>query len=415
MSSVHSILRLGCAAAILWLACAGPARAEDPARGHEAAARYGCVHCHALPNERSHPRAGCVSCHVRTIESRGPAASRISHYVATPGLRFVARRLSASYLIEYLMRPHDVRPHLEETMPRLPIDEGRARDLTAYLASLSPPAQIEAGPAPSAARVARGEALFVSKGCVACHTFGNRGFGDRPSGGELPEAARRALGAAAALAPNLRYARVRMERDVMLAWIRDPSRVDPETRMPRPELTAEEALAVRDFLWLGDPGQPAPLRPPTRAAMLEPVEREVSYAEVAAIFARSCVHCHAHSGASVGELSGRLSAFGFPRAELDLSSYEGVMRGVTRANGERVSLLDPEAEGEAPPLIARLLERHAEAQRDVVPPHRDPLGPAFGVSTDGPMVGMPLGLPPLPAEDLRLLVTWIGRGAPREL
>lgn len=151
---------------------------------------------------------------------------------------------------------------------------------------------------------------------------------------------------------------------------------------------------------LVDPGPPAPTAP--TANDLRPLSRDVSFAEVRRVFDRSCIHCHAHTDGRAA------SAFGFAPASLDLSSLEGVRAGVLLPDGSRRSILDDDASG-TPPLVARLLARHAEAARDVIAPRADPMTPV-GRAPPTAAPGMPLGLPPV-REDIELVATWIAQGA----
>jgi hypothetical protein len=196
-----------------------------------------------------------------------------------------------------------------------------------------------------------------------------------------------------------------MSPDTMLAWITDPASVSPSAHMQRPDISAADALAVRDYVLLADPGRPVhPRRAPTLDD-LAPIDREVSFDEVRAIFGQSCIHCHSHASGA-----GASAALGFEAFTLDLSTWEGVHAGVTTASGDRRSILEPGPDG-VPPLIARLLTRHAEARRDLVTPMRDPLMPALRDDAHEASVGMPLGLPPLRTNQIRVIYTWIGQGA----
>ncbi len=382
------------------------ARAQDADAGRAAIERYGCTSCHEVPGLGQRTETSCVGCHqevARRPRSGFGARPHVEHYLRAPSLEHVTSRLSRDYLVRFLVDPHDVRPRLEETMPRLPVTERDARDIVAYLERVAParPA-VARSPAPDPSRVAEGAEAFRNAGCAACHSFGNF-----DPGFEVPAETVRALGEQARHAPNLRFVRERMHPDVALAWIRDPRAVDPHTLMDRPGVTAEQALAIRDFLYLASPGAPAPVPDVPRAASLRPLDRAVGWADVRRIFGRSCIHCHAHAddGSSAG-------ALGFEPVALDLSTYEGVLAGVRAPDGSRRSVLEPAEDG-TPPLLARLLRRHAEAGRDVVPHRRDTLIRAVRPHADTGPAGMPLGLPPVPEPDLRVLATWIARGAPR--
>ncbi|HJL14413.1 MAG TPA: hypothetical protein RMH99_02085 [Sandaracinaceae bacterium LLY-WYZ-13_1] len=381
------------------LALPALARAQ-PHAGREAAARYGCASCHDLPGVRVARGQDCVGCHQRVVRraaSRMGRAPRVAHYVHAPDLRHVTRRLRTDYLVGFLQDPHDVRPRLEETMPRLPVTEADARAIVGWLRASAGPVSAPASPAPRRANVARGRRVFEDAGCPACHELGNLDLGVR-----LPPSALAGMGRPAHEAPNLRFVRDRMDPDVALAWILDPRSVDPSTQMEDPELSREDAVAVRDFLFRVDPGAPARRRVPTTRD-LTPVDRPVRFAEVRRVFQRSCIHCHAHTdGASA-------SAFGFEPSSLDLSSLEGVRAGVVTPDGARRSILEDDATG-VPPLVARLLRRHAEAPRDLSAPRRDALAPVERPRPDAP-VGMPLGLPPVSVEDISLIATWIAQGA----
>lgn len=377
---------------------ASPAAAQSA--GREAVERYGCATCHTVPGVRVSRRQSCVGCHERVVGARRSGlgrAPRVQHYLHVPDLRHVTRRLREDYLVSYLQNPHDARPRMEETMPRLPVTEDDARLITRYLRAQAGEVEVPASPAPDPGNVAPGRAAFERAGCMTCHELGNLDFGVH-----LPPVALRRIGDAAFEAPNLRFVRDRMTPDVALAWIRNPRAIDPNTEMPHPQLSDGDARVIRDFLFLVDPGRPAAARRPTLE--LQPLSRRVRYAEVRAIFDRSCIHCHAHTD---GEAN---ATFGFAPSSLDLSSPEGVRAGVLLPGGARRSVLAPDHTG-LPPLVWRLVRRHEEATRDQAGVLADPLGPALAPPDDTPP-GMPLGLPPVAPDDIRLLYTWALQGAP---
>lgn len=382
------------------------ASAQDVAEGRAAIERFGCVSCHAIPGVEANARTGCVSCH-QQLERRATSAfqrgPRAQHFLATPDLGFVTRRLEREYLVRFLMDPHDVRPELGESMPRLPVTERDARAIVAYLTDKARHGAraIPSSPAPNRSNVARGRAVFASAGCGGCHALGNA-----DPGFELPEPARRALGAQYRLAPNLRFVRDRMSPDAALAWILDPTSIDPRAHMPKPEISRDDAIAVRDYLFFASPGAAASAPRVPRAADLAPLDRQVRFADVRRVFAQSCIHCHAHT-----TNAGTTTGLGFSATALDLSTAAGVRAGALRADGTRVSILEPGAGGSLAPLVARLVRRHEEARRDVMPRRRDTLDPAIRPERDAAPVGMPLGLPPVSRDDIRLVATWIAQGA----
>ncbi|MGF1468617.1 MAG: hypothetical protein ACFCGT_21035, partial [Sandaracinaceae bacterium] len=381
------------------LAAAAPARAQD---GRAALARYGCANCHQLPGRPTLGRGSCGGCHREVLGRRRSGLGRaphVEHYVHAPDLRNIARRLRPAYLVRFLQDPHDVRPRLEETMPRLPVTPEDARAIVAFLRASAGPVDVPRAPAPLEANVTPGRAAFRRAGCPGCHDLGNLDFGVH-----LPPAAFRGLRQQAYEAPNLRFVRDRLEPDVALAWIRDPRTIDPNTQMPHPSLTRQDAVAIRDFLFLTDLGDPVRPPPAPRFGAIRALPREVRFAEVRRIFNRSCIHCHAHTTGSASA-----SALGFEATALDLSTAAGVRRGTVLPDGSTRSVLAPDASG-VPPLVGRLLRRHEEAARDLRLPREDTLEPVVRPAPSA-NVGMPLGLPPVPMRDLRVLVTWIQQGA----
>ncbi len=385
-------------AAVLAVAPAALAQTE----GRRAVERYGCASCHQIQGVRASASASCVGCHERVLaapQSGLGRAPHVVHYLHAPDLRRITRRLRADYIERFVRDPHDVRPRLEETMPRLPVSEEDARLIVSFLRSSAGEVSVPSSPAPSRANVERGRRVFVDSGCPTCHELGNLDFGVH-----IPPIALMGMGRPAYEAPNLRFARERLTPDVALAWILNPRSIDPETQMPHPELSREDAIAARDFVFLVDPGSPVTPPAPPRAEDLRRVSRQVRFADVRRIFQRSCIHCHAHTSGP-----GAASAFGFEPSSLDLSSIEGVRAGAALPDGTHRSVIDPDESG-VPPLVARLLRRHAEAARDVTSPGHDPIMP---IVRERPTerVGMPLGLPPLPVDDIRTIATWIAEGA----
>lgn len=404
LSLLLCIVALVCLVVVCW---PGPARADVVNEGRDAIAALGCAQCHAIPG--FDPRVGCAGCH-RSLAHRIRVGIRriggASHFVRVPDLSRVTLRLRRDWLERYVQDPYDARPHLEESMPRLPVSADQARAIVAYLSRMAPaaPGVTHRRPATSIdpARVDRGRRVFAAAGCPSCHVFGNVDFGVGAT-----ERMYRGMRAQALLAPNLRFVRERMDPATVLQWILDPRSIDPSTTMPRPELTIADAVALRDFLLLGEAGAAvAALRSPVLAE-LTTLPRPVGFATVRRIFARSCIHCHAHATAV-----GTSASLGFAPMALDLSTWEGARAGAFRPwSGGRRSVLVP-TDGGPPPLLARLLRRHDEARRDLVPVFGDHLLPGLRARADDAPVGMPLGLPPLPIDDLRLIATWIAQGAP---
>lgn len=344
-----------------------------------------CHACHVVPGVAAAPRVeSCTGCHawVKTV-SANPAARQaamsvfpkweryeknVATYFHVPDLGAAAARLDPAWVRPWLADPHDVRPNLPETMPRLGISPDQLDTITTWFAEHRAP--VAPTPRPSRRNLERGRQLYQERGCGACHGFG----------------------ATLALAPNpgapdLRHARERMSDDALVAWIVDPPAVTPAATMPKLGLTVEEAVAIRDWLVLSEPGgEPAPSgRPPLPA-----VDRPVAWADVEErVFGKICVHCHMDPAQNEGRAGpGNAGGFGWPATGIELQTAAGA-----RAHRE--------------PILAALDRRWEEVGRDVVGPGQVPAGLARPE-----LPGMPLGLPPIPAEDLALVRAWYAQGAP---
>lgn len=407
-------------------------RARTIAAGKALLARHECNRCHVIDDVPASSRpTHCVSCHV-FLEGLGPddhayetITSRygrdvveryqrnIVHFVAVPDLTLVARRLRPEWIATFVRDPHDLRPLMEETMVRTQMSEDDARALARYFAAVAevaPPREgdtPELGPAPSRAHIEEGERLFRQRGCTLCHTFGNR-----PTG--KTEAELLAVGAPARLAPNLRFARERLDRAVLVAWIRDPHAFLASTTMPNLAVGAEDAERLADFILFADP-RLGPV--PTPELTLPPaVAREVTYEEMKErVLGRVCVHCHMNDHER-DPGPGNEGGFGYAGQQLSMRTYEMLVTGfVTRearaAHGadagvvSHTSALVPDATG-VPPILAAMLRRRAEVPRDFVRPFRDH---AIPPRTDA-RLGMPMGLPPLDDEAFGVLRAWIEQG-----
>lgn len=344
-----------------------------------------CELCHVVPGVGEAGRtASCAGCHAWIREVAADPAKRekamavfplweryerTTHsYLRVPSLEAAMARLDPDWVSAYLADPQDLRPGLYETMPRFDLDEAELAAISADFAAAR--VEVPATPAPSAANVDRGLALLTEKGCTACHAFG---------------AAVPAL--ALSDAPDLAHARSRLSPDMAAAWIRDPQAVSPAAAMPAMGLSEDEALAIRDALWLAEPAwteAPALGEPPVAAS------RAVAWPEVEEkVFGRICVHCHMDPAQNQGRRGpGNAGGFGYAATGLELQTVDGVR-------------------GAAPQIVELLLLRREEAHRDVVAPGQSP------AKLDRPeRPGMPLGLPPIPDEDIALVLAWIEQGMP---
>jgi hypothetical protein len=411
-------------------------RARALTDGRAALERHECNRCHTIgaEGEPEHvPPAGrsdhCTSCH-QWLKAMGPGnrhfellssrygeevirryQNNIDHYQEAPDLTQIARRLEPAWIDTFLQQPTDLRPAMEETMPRLRLGDDDRRAIVRFFAaaaSVADPYATERAPAPTRPgdeRLARGRELFLSRGCVACHTFGNLDTGKTAD--DL-----RAAGLPARLAPNLRFTRDRMARDLVVAWIEEPAALRPGTAMPDLQLTHDEAELVADFLLHAD----VPLAPvPPEPSLVPPAAatREVGWEEVKErVLGRICVHCHMNDHErDLGP--GNEGGFGWPGTRLAMRTYEMLVRGaVDPESGEPYSVLVPREGETEPPLVLAMMTRRREERRDRQAPFADHARPDYPEVSRSHLLGMPMGLPSIPDEEIALVRAWIAQGCP---
>ncbi|MEM9073727.1 MAG: cytochrome c [Myxococcota bacterium] len=401
-------------------------RTQAIATGREALVRHECNRCHTIDDIEPAGRADhCTSCH-QWIKGLTPGhrhyemlstrygedtllryQRNIEHFQQVPNLTGVAKRLSPRWIHEFIGDPYDLRPAMDENMVRTHMSDADRLAIARYFAAVAQVAD-PAGEAPSvpearpsAERVERGKQLFLTRGCTTCHTFGNLETG-------RTAADLQAAGFAAQLAPNLRFARDRMSREVMVAWIEEPSLLAEGTLMPDMQLTHDEANAVTDFLRHAEP----PLGATPSVRSVEPpaaVERPVGWAEVKErLLGRICVHCHMNDHER-DRGPGNEGGFGWPGNRLAMRTYETLVYGaVDPESGERYSVLQPREGHTHPPVVEVMMTRRNEERRDRVEPFHDSPRPAH--VNEEP--GMPMGLPSIPDDEVALLRAWIAQGCP---
>jgi cytochrome c2 len=369
-----------------------PGNAEH---GKALVAEHECNRCHAGTG-LSAPKLerDCVGCHEQIATDKFVAKPdklakwkpHVMPYRDVPSLSDVGGRLRPAWVRDYLLHPHDLRPGLAQTMPRLALSPEQATDIATYLTSNAPAPLPSLNVRAEPAQVAHGKQLLGERGCVGCHQVSGAGFASPPQN-QPPQ---RTLG----LAPDLRFARERSEPDAIARWLLDPSKVKHDAAMPNLGLAADDARDLAAFLSFGELAAPAPRQKFERLPLLT---RRVGFDEVnEQVFAVTCRHCHTNPDLADGDGGpGSTGGFGFKPRRIDFSSYQGIQSGGLDQHGERVSLFMPTSEG-VPRLVAALVARHREDAGQ----------------ESAEVRGMPLGLPPLAAEQIQLVESWVAQGRP---
>jgi mono/diheme cytochrome c family protein len=361
---------------------------------------YECNRCHAGPAlEKPARDKDCVGCHAAieagTFEAPRDVLAhwqeRIVDLIEVPTLSGM-ERLRRDWVRGFLMRPHDLRPGLSAMMPRMPIDAAQADLLSRWLVPETPVADYD----PWFAWPSRGRRVMERKGCMTCHTMDGLTPPIAPSAvaGLDPKALARGL----MLAPDLRHTRERFREDKLVDWLLDPPKMKAQTPMPKLDLTRREAEDVAAFLLETRLGPPTVKPIPERLPVLT---RRVGFDEVRErVFHKVCWHCHSEADLALGDGGpGNTGGFGFGPKGLNLRDYASMTAGSLGPDGKRRSVFKKLEDGPlagTPRLLAHMLARQIEEAGGEVP----------GI------LGMPLGLPSFPPEDIQLVESWIVQGRP---
>jgi cytochrome c5 len=378
--------------------------AGSAAHGKELVLQYQCNRCH---DGSGHPDAvqgkHCVHCHKDIMEDRFSASAasiarwkpRVKELADAPSLEATGKRFSRRWVEDYLLQPSDLRPHLKQYMPRLAITLGDARDIATYLVPDPEPRSGDLANAPeiAGADLGKGRRLLETKGCGSCHVMS---MVEALPSSTPPVMDAKSFERAFKLAPDLVVARARMSPSKVVAWLKDPVAMKPDSAMPKIALTDAEIKDIAGYLFTAELTS-KPRKP--RAVRLPILTRKVTFKEVdEKVFHRTCWHCHSEPDYAIGDGGpGNSGGFGFKPRGLNLSAYEGIAAGFLDDKNERQSVFAKDAEG-VPRLVRAMLARYDEE---------------IGGNPTGEVRGMPLGYEPLPLEEIQLVETWIAQGRPR--
>ena len=176
----------------------------------------------------------CGACHPRNNDL--PLLNAIP-------LRQAAVGLADDWLVQWLQNPVRSRPHAR--MPAFGFSTDEALSIAGYLRAQSATLdEVVPTVTDRAAAARRGERLFRSTGCLACHTHGDLGVDSTFSGGDLTDVGKR-------------------RSEVWLwGWLKEPARLNRAHRMPVFALSDDERLDLT--IYLAGTSQPEPALAPAR-------------------------------------------------------------------------------------------------------------------------------------------------------
>lgn len=214
-----------------------------------------CIKCHAdvqglsqaqqiAQGEALFVQMGCHGCHL--VEGYGELPK------IGPYLRRVTAKVDPSWLVRWVTKPHEFRPHTR--MPNFLFKEDEGVAITAYLLAASKTEGadwLNAHPEPEginprdAALVEKGKTLVESLGCRGCHGFS-------------ADQTATVVGQHKDFAPNLAKIAEKTSPRWLYHWLKNPRDYSPTTPMPSLRLSDKEAKAITSYLMtLGEKAEKA--------------------------------------------------------------------------------------------------------------------------------------------------------------
>lgn len=196
-------------------------------------------------------RHNCRGCHI--VEGTGGAIRTTiqDQGFHPPNLQGEGAKVQSDWLFSFLKGPVPIRPWLTVHMPTFGFTDEEAVKIASYFAAndkvIFP---FESAPVQTASTsIAAGKDLFTQFKCLQCHQLS----GASASGLKASD-----------LAPDLSMASLRLRREWIAQWLKDPQKVMPGTKMPSffysdgdplMEDPDSKIMAIRDYvLTLGSPG-----------------------------------------------------------------------------------------------------------------------------------------------------------------
>lgn len=166
-------------------------------------------------------RYQCLECH--RIRGLGGTLA--------PDLSFEGSRVQQTWLRNFLKSPYPIRTWMEPRMPQFNFTDREVDVIVNYMKTVLVRDDLTdlmpAGSTASSALYEQGHRLYAQNNCASCHQLHFEG---------------------GALGPELDKVSERLTAAWLLAWIKDPTRLDPAVREPKFGFSSEEARALASFL-----------------------------------------------------------------------------------------------------------------------------------------------------------------------
>jgi len=252
-------------------------------------------------------RVGCFGCH--------KVAGHEAWKSEAPDLAGLSQKTNPAWLAAWIKSPRSLRP--TAWMPEFSLSPAEIDSVVAFLWSRPPRVDLDDEPArtPVPGDADRGKLLFSISRCISCHTIEGRGNGS---------------------APELSGIGSKVTRRWLVAFLADPQRFAPDTKMPRYHFSPRDVADLAEFMMQEFTDSSVPAATPD----LHPADRVVASGE--AIFRRAgCNGCHQIGGQSLGAGIGpELTGIGDkPVGRLDFGRRDDLPR--TLADWLAAKITDP--------------------------------------------------------------------------
>jgi len=207
-------------------------------------------------------RVGCAGCHKLGGHDD---ATRVG-----PDLNGLSQKTNPAWLRAWLKSPRALRP--DTWMPDFQLSDEEIDELVEFLWAQAPTAEqaLDSVKEPPPGDAARGRILLSRSRCISCHTVEGKGNGS---------------------APELSGIGSMVTRRWLVAFLGDPHRFQPETRMPRYDFSPQDLLDLSSYIMeeYTDSAAPAP------SPALRPAQRKVQAGEQ--VWKKyGCAGCHRIAG-----------------------------------------------------------------------------------------------------------------------
>lgn len=191
-------------------------------KGQEIVAQFNCRGCHKVEGQGGSIHDTVEQWLIKYEDKTENEAEKVRDSFSPPNLHGVGRKLNPEWMFNFLHEPvQQVRPWLRVRMPTFNFNVAHLNTLVKYFQTVDGdafPLKMGVDTSLTDEEYKAAAKLFSEDyfGCTQCHVVGNK----LPSGSQD------------SWAPNLALAKTRLQPQWLIEWIKNPSALQPGTKMP---------------------------------------------------------------------------------------------------------------------------------------------------------------------------------------